>query len=54
MPGEGLEFGEPMTVEQARVRRYAVTLAKERQREDPMTGFGTTLPEARTLLAMWR
>ena len=51
MPGEGLELGEPMTVEQARVRRYAVTLAKERQREDPMTGFGTTLPEARTLVS---
>lgn len=50
MPGEGLELGERMSVEQAKQKRYAVTLAKERQREDPMTGFGTTLPEARTLV----
>ena len=50
MPGEGLELGEPISVEQAKQKRYAVTLAKERQREDPMTGFGTTLPEARTLV----
>jgi hypothetical protein len=50
MPGEGLELGEPMTVEQAMLKRPAVTLAKERSREDPATGFGTTLPEARTLV----
>jgi hypothetical protein len=45
MPGEGLELVEPISVEHAKLKRYAVTLAKERQREDPMTGFGTTLPE---------
>jgi hypothetical protein len=50
MPGEGLELGEPMTVEEAKLKRPAVTLAKERSREDPATGFGTTLPEARTLV----
>ena len=50
MPGEGIELGEPMTVEQAKLKRYAVALDKERSREDPMTGFGTTLPEARTVV----
>jgi len=50
MPGEGLELGEPMTAEEAKLKRPAVTLVKERMREDPATGFGTTLPEARTLV----
>jgi hypothetical protein len=50
MPGEGLELGEPMSVEQAKLKRPAVTLETEHSREDPMTGFGTTLPEARTLV----
>jgi hypothetical protein len=50
MPGEGIELGEPMTVEQAKLRRPAVTLETEHSREAPMTGFGTTLPEARTLV----
>ncbi|MGP8269316.1 MAG: alpha-galactosidase [Terracidiphilus sp.] len=50
MPGEGIELGERMTVEQAKQQRYAVTLEKERSREDPLTGFGTTLPEARTVV----
>jgi hypothetical protein len=50
MPGEGIEVGEPMTVEQAMLKRPAITLKTERTREDPPTGFGTTLPEARTLV----
>jgi alpha-galactosidase len=50
MPGEGLELGEPMTMAEAAKKRPAITLEMERRREDPATGFGTTLPEARTLV----
>jgi len=50
MPGEGLELGEPMTVEQAGKKRAAINLDVERTREDPLTGFGITLPEARTVV----
>ena len=51
MPGEGLELGEPMTVEQASKRRPPIVVETARTREQPMTGFGTTLPEARTLVS---
>jgi hypothetical protein len=51
MPGEGLELGEPMTVEQASKSRPLVVVETARTRERPMTGFGTTLPEARTLVS---
>lgn len=51
MPGEGLELGEPMTIAQASGKRPAETIEVERTREDPATGFGTTLPEARTLVS---
>jgi Melibiase len=51
MPGEGLELGEPMTVEQASKSRPPVVVATARTREQPMTGFGTTLAEARTLVS---
>jgi hypothetical protein len=50
MPGEGLELGEPMTMAQAAEKRPAITLETERTREEPATGFGTTLAEARTLV----
>ncbi len=52
MPGEGLELGEPMTVEQASKSRPPVVVETARTRERPMTGFGTTLPEARTLVSI--
>jgi hypothetical protein len=51
MPGEGLELGEPMTVAEASQKRPKPTIETERIREDPMTGFGTTLAEARTLVS---
>ena len=51
MPGEGLELGEPMTVEEAASKRPKPTIDTERIREDPMTGFGTTMAEARTLVS---
>jgi len=51
MPGEGLELGPPMTVDEAATKRPKPTIDTERIREDPMTGFGTTLAEARTLVS---
>jgi hypothetical protein len=50
MPGEGLELGEPLTMAEAKAKRPAVALDVERSREDPPTGFGTTLAEARTVV----
>ena len=51
MPGEGIELGEPMTVEEASRKRPAVVVETEKNREDPMTGFGVTDAEARTLVS---
>jgi hypothetical protein len=51
MPGEGIELGEPMTVEEARNKRPPVVIETEKSREDPMTGFGVTDAEARTLVS---
>jgi hypothetical protein len=51
MPGEGLELGEPMTVEEAKVKRPASVVATARTREEPLAGFGTTAAEARTLVS---
>jgi hypothetical protein len=50
MPGEGLELGEPMTMDEAVSKRPTVALEVERSRENPTTGFGTTLAEARTVV----
>jgi len=50
MPGEGLELGTPMTVEQAMKQRPPIVVETARTRESPMIGFGTTLAEARTLV----
>lgn len=51
MPGEGLELGLPATVEETAKKRPPVVIDTERSREDPMTGFGVTLAEARTLVS---
>ena len=51
MPGEGIELGEPMTVEEAKQKRPPVVVDTEKGREDPMTGFGVTDAEARTLVS---
>src|ERR1019366_3602227 len=50
MPGEGLELGLPMTVEAAMRKRPRIVVSTARTREDPMTGFGVTSAEARTLV----
>jgi hypothetical protein len=51
MPGEGLELGLPATVEETAKKRPPIVIETERTREDPMTGFGVTLAEARTLVS---
>jgi hypothetical protein len=50
MPGEGIEIGPTMTVAEAEKKRCRSVVNVARTREDPMAGFGTTLPEARTLV----
>jgi len=52
MPGEGMELGERMSVEEAKVRRVAEVVDTARTREDPMIGFGVTTAEARTLVSL--
>lgn len=51
MPGEGIELGEPMSVAEAEKKRPPIVVETERGREDPMTGFGVTDAEARTLVS---
>src|ERR1051325_11319079 len=51
MPGEGIELGEPMSVADATKKRKAVVVETERDREEPLTGFGVTDAEARTLVS---
>ena len=48
MPGEGIDVEPPMTVEEAKQKRYPSVVATARTREEPMVGFGTTMAEART------
>jgi hypothetical protein len=51
MPGEGMEVGTPMTLEQAQQKRHPSVVETFREREAPLAGFGTTLAEARTLVS---
>jgi hypothetical protein len=51
MPGEGLEVGPPMTVEEAARKRHPSMVRTARTRETPLTGFGVTTAEARTLVS---
>ena len=51
MPGEGLELGSPMTVEEASKKRLPIVLETAKSREDPVMGFGVTDAEARTLVS---
>jgi len=50
MPGEGVELGPPMTLEQVKQTRHPSVLGTAREREQPLTQFGTTLAEAHTLV----
>jgi len=51
MPGEGIELGEPMSVAEATKKRKPIVIETERDREEPLTGFGVTDAEARTLVS---
>ena len=51
MPGEGIELGMPMTIEQARTKRVPDVIHEIVAREDPVTGIGVTEQEARTLVS---
>ncbi len=51
MPGEGMELGPRMTVDEATRRRPRIVIDTARQREEPMIGFGVTTAEARTLVS---
>src|SRR5215831_318472 len=50
MPGEGIDVGTPMSVPEAEKKRVPSVIQTARARDDPMRGFGVTLPEARTMV----
>jgi hypothetical protein len=50
MPGEGLELGVPMSVEETAKKRPKVVIDTALTRETPLTTFGLTDAEARTLV----
>jgi hypothetical protein len=49
---DGVELGEPISVEEAKLRRAPNVVINATQREDPMIGLGVTLAEARTLVSV--
>jgi hypothetical protein len=51
MPGEGLELGRRMTMEEAEGKRARDLLKEIASREDPPSGVGVTDAEARTLVS---
>jgi hypothetical protein len=51
MPGEGLEVGPQITVEEAMRKRPREVMDTVRGREAPLTGLGVTTAEARTLVS---
>ncbi|MGH9398657.1 MAG: alpha-galactosidase [Terriglobia bacterium] len=51
MAGEGVEIGPPMSVAEASKKRVPQVLEAARARENSLRGFGTTTPEARTLVS---
>jgi hypothetical protein len=51
MPGEGIDVSPLMTVEEAKQKMTPRTIQVALSREDPFTGFGTTIAEARTLVS---
>ena len=50
MPGEGVEMRPPMSLEEVKTTRHSSVLETARDREQPLTQFGTTLAEAHTLV----
>jgi Melibiase/Alpha galactosidase C-terminal beta sandwich domain len=52
MPGEGLELGTPMSIEDAMKTRRPGAIREIVNRESPVTGVGVTDAEARTLVSL--
>jgi hypothetical protein len=52
MPGEGIDVSPLMSAEEAKQKMDPRTIQVAQSREDPFTGFGTTLAEARTLVSV--
>jgi hypothetical protein len=52
MPGEGIDISPLMSVEEASEKMTPRAIEVVKSREDPFTGFGTTLAEARTLVSI--
>lgn len=52
MPGEGIDVSPPMSPEEAKLKMNPAAIQVALTREDPFTGFGTTLAEARTLVTV--
>jgi len=52
MPGEGVELGRLMSVEEAARKRSPRVIDNAREREDPMIGIGVTPAQARTLVSV--
>jgi hypothetical protein len=52
MPGEGIDVSPVIGVEEAKQKIGARTIQVAQSREDPFTGFGTTIAEARTLVSV--
>jgi len=51
MPGEGMALERHNSFEDGAQKRNPSVIATEREREFPLTGFGTTLAEARTVVS---
>jgi hypothetical protein len=49
---DGVELGEHMSIEDAKRRRPPNVAINASQREEPVTGLGVTLPQARTLVSV--
>ena len=52
MPGEGMALEPRVSFEEGAQKRNPDVVEAERGREFPLTGFGTTLPEARTVVSL--
>ncbi len=52
MPGEGIDVSPSMSVEEARQKMAPRAVQVAQSREDPFTGFGTSLAEARSLVSI--
>jgi hypothetical protein len=51
MPGEGMALEPQISVEEGATKRNPRVIETERERELPLTGYGTTLAEARTVVS---